>query len=394
MEEKRLEELAVRLGTPAFVFDTDVLEKRADWIAKEIRPAKLCFAIKANPFLIGALDRHVERYEVCSPGEFHICVKNGVDMDKIVLSGVNKEYEDVLYAMEQGVVHYTAESKLQFDLVDRCAGELNRTVEILLRVTSGNQFGMSEEDVIDLIRDRENHPHLVIMGLQYFTGTQKKVMKKIAGEVAYIEDLVRRLQEEEGFVSRTLEFGPGLGVPYFTKDDLEEDVRLMEEFAELFREPRPYELIFEMGRFLTASCGYYLTKIMDQKKNDAVNVLIVDGGIHHVNYYGQNMAMKTPVLSYFPQHPLEDREEEWTVYGSLCTVADILLKKLRLCDARVGDYLVFHNIGAYSVTEGIYLFLSRKLPKIYLYSEKQGARLLRAGLDTWTLNTWNQEDEE
>lgn len=394
MEEKRLEELAVSLGTPAFVFDTDILEKRADWIAEKIRPAKLCFAIKANPFLIGALDRHVDRYEVCSPGEFHICVKNGVDMNKIVLSGVNKEYEDVLYAMEQGVVHYTAESKLQFELVDRCAGELNRTVEILLRVTSGNQFGMSEEDVFDLIRDRENHPHVSIMGLQYFTGTQKKVMKKIAGEVAYIEDLICRLQEEEGFSSRTLEFGPGLGVPYFTKDDPEEDVRLMEEFAELFREERPYELIFEMGRFLTASCGYYLTKIMDQKRNDAVNVLIVDGGIHHVNYYGQNMAMKTPVLSYFPQHPLESGEEEWTVYGSLCTVADILLKKLKLSDARLGDYLVFHNIGAYSVTEGIYLFLSRKLPKIYLYSEKQGACLLRDGFDTWTFNTWKQEDED
>ena len=40
-----------------------------------------------------------------------------------------------------------------------------------------------------------------------------------------------------------------------------------------------------------------MTKIVDQKKNDAVNVCIVDGGINHVNYYGQNMAMKTPILS-------------------------------------------------------------------------------------------------
>ena len=69
---------------------------------------------------------------------------------------------------------------------------------------------------------------------------------------------------------------------------------------ELFQEPRPYDIVFEMGRFLTASCGYYMTKIVDQKKNDAVNVCIVDGGINHVNYYGQNMAMKTPILSYFP----------------------------------------------------------------------------------------------
>ena len=390
MNEEKLRELAVSLDTPSYVFDTDILTERARWIADTIRPAKLCFAMKANPFLVKVLDGYVERYEVCSPGEFHICVQNGLDMKKIVLSGVNKEYEDVRCAMEQGVVHYTAESRGQFYLVSRCAEELDRHVEILLRVTSGNQFGMSEEDVRQLIRERDKYPYVNIRGLQYFTGTQKKVIKKIAAEVEYIEELIRRLEEEEGFVTRELEFGPGLGVPYFTKDDFAEDRSLLESFMELFREKRPYEVTFEMGRYLTASCGYYMTKIMDQKRNDAVNVCIVDGGINHVNYYGQNMAMKTPILSYFPQHPLEqEKEEEWTVYGSLCTVADILLKKLPLCDARVGDYLVFHNIGAYSVTEGIYLFLSRRMPKIYLYGGKEGVRLVRGALETWS---WNTED--
>jgi len=395
VNERRLEELAVSLPTPAYVFDTDILRERARWTAGMLKPAKLCLAMKANPFLTKAVDAYVDRYEVCSPGEFHICVKNGLDMEKIVLSGVNKEYADVRYAMEQGVVHYTAESRNQFELVHRCAEELCRTVEIVLRVTSGNQFGMCEEDVRALIRRRADYPHLDITGLQYFTGTQKKNIKKIADEAAYIEDFIRRLQEEEQFAARILEFGPGLGVPYFTKDDQEEDVKLLEEFSALFREKRPYQLIFEMGRFLTASCGYYITKIADRKKNDAVNVCIVDGGIHHVNYYGQNMAMKTPVLSFFPQHPSEGEEELWTVYGSLCTVSDILLKKLPLRDAREGDYLVFHNIGAYSVTEGIYLFLSRKMPAVYLYEEDKGVELLREGLETWTLNTntrtWREE---
>lgn len=388
MEEKKLEELAVTLGTPSYVFDTDRLRERIRQTAQRLRPARLCFAIKANPFLLSAMKGEVERYEVCSPGEFHICVRSGLDMGQIVLSGVSKEYEDVRYAMEQGVIHYTAESRHQYGLVCRCAEELGITVDLLLRVTSGNQFGMSEADIRALLGERDACPQVRIRGLQYFTGTQKKNIRKITAEVEYIEDLIRRLETEEGYVTQVLEFGPGLGVPYFTKDDPKEDEALLDAFAELFREERPYELVFEMGRFLTASCGYYMTRIMDQKKNDAVNVCLVDGGIHHVNYYGQNMAMKTPILSYFPQHPVEEEEEtEWTVYGSLCTVADILLKRLPLKDARAGDYLVFHNIGAYSVTEGIYLFLSRRMPKIYLYDSKDGARLVRKGLETWTWNT-------
>lgn len=394
MEERKLEELAKTLGTPSYVFDMDVLKERIAWVAGKIRPAKLCYAIKANPFLAGFMDAHVERYEVCSPGEFHICVKNKIDMKKIVLSGVNKEYEDVRYAMEQGVVHYTAESRRQFLLLHQCAAELGQTVEILLRVTSGNQFGMSEEDVRELIQKRDSYPELRIVGVQYFTGTQKKSIRKIAGEFQYIEDFIRRLSQEEHFETKVLEFGPGLGVPYFTKDDTKEDQKLLEEFVQLLEKRTcTCELVFEMGRFLAASCGYYLTRVMDQKRNDAVNVCIVDGGIHHVNYYGQNMAMKTPILSYFPQHPVEaGKEELWTVYGSLCTVSDILLKKFPLKDVRVGDYLVFHNIGAYSVTEGIYLFLSRRMPKVYGYDRQGGAKLLRSGLETWEFNTWNQEE--
>ena len=121
MTEEKLEGLAVQLGTPSFVFDTDILKKRAGWIKEMIHPAKLCFAIKANPFLVEALEPQADRYEVCSPGEFHICVERKLPMEKIVLSGVNKEYEDVRYAMEQGVIHYTAESRSQLELVSRCA---------------------------------------------------------------------------------------------------------------------------------------------------------------------------------------------------------------------------------------------------------------------------------
>lgn len=35
----------------------------------------VCYAMKANPFLIGTLDKKLDRFEVCSPGEFAICEK-------------------------------------------------------------------------------------------------------------------------------------------------------------------------------------------------------------------------------------------------------------------------------------------------------------------------------
>ena len=51
--------------------------------------------MKANAFIIDAMQDHIDRYEVCSPGEFRICERAGIPMEKIVMSGVYKAEEDI-----------------------------------------------------------------------------------------------------------------------------------------------------------------------------------------------------------------------------------------------------------------------------------------------------------
>ena len=41
MDERRLENLAVSLGTPSYVFDTDALKACAAWVAESLRPARI-----------------------------------------------------------------------------------------------------------------------------------------------------------------------------------------------------------------------------------------------------------------------------------------------------------------------------------------------------------------
>ena len=65
---------------------------------------------------------------------------------------------------------------------------------------------------------------------------------------------------------------------------------------------------------------------------------------------------------------MEDADEKYSICGSLCTVSDVIVKEVPLHNPVPGDILVFDNTGAYSVTEGISLFLSRDLPRVYLRS--------------------------
>ena len=99
---------------------------------------------------------------------------------------------------------------------------------------------------------------------------------------------------------------------------------------------------------------------------------ILDGGMNHLTYLGQMMGMKTPIIKHHKNTPKQDERPEkktWCLCGSLCTTSDILCREVELNHLEIGDTLIFENVGAYSVTEGIYLFLSRTLPRVYLKDE-------------------------
>lgn len=68
---------------------------------------------------------------------------------------------------------------------------------------------------------------------------------------------------------------------------------MLRKFAE------EYPLGIEMGRFLAASCGKYYTQVKDLKSTGDANYAILDGGIHHLNYFGQRMAMQVPPISIY-----------------------------------------------------------------------------------------------
>ncbi|MDO4804781.1 MAG: alanine racemase [Lachnospiraceae bacterium] len=371
--------------TPAYIFDAEALRSRAGFIRSMTNgKARLIYAIKANPFLVPYLADVVDAFEICSPGEERICERYGIPASMMVLSGVDKQDTDFErafhYADKQaGLPVCTVESLSQLEM-------LNRTVrsEILLRVTSGNQFGLDPEDVVKIIRERDLYPNLDIIGLQLYTGTQKSRKKVIEREVRNIDALISRIKAECGFVVREFEYGPGLPVRYFLDSEPVDDAEVLGHVMQCIDEMAFKGTVsLEMGRFLAASCGSYVTRIVDIKHSRGVHYAIVDGGIHQLNYYGQMMAMKYPFMQMKngaaevlcgPDNSENAAEsEKYEICGSLCTVSDVLIRQLPLANPKTGDILVFERTGAYSVTEGISLFLSRDLPRIYV---KDGTHLM------------------
>ncbi len=384
------------IPTPAYVFDLDKMKEFAEKVKRCLTgKAEICYAMKANPFLIKPMLEIVSSLEVCSPGEFRICERAGIPMEKIVLSGVYKNPDDIAYMLDtygnRGT--YTVESLQHLEVLNDTAVRHGITLSVLIRVTSGNQFGIDEAEIRKIISEREKYTGIEIEGIQFYSGTQKRNLSQMQEELKHLDTFIRELEEIGGMEIRTLEYGPGFFVPYFVKDKSMRTEELLGEFGEILDGLQfKGRIVLEMGRFLAASCGYYITSIVDMKVNKEQPYVILDGGINHLNYYGQAMAMKHPYCSQldFEGHEKTgDEEQHWNLCGALCTVSDVIVKQFPLRNPKICDILVFERVGAYSVTEGIYLFLSRPLPKIYFWTQADGLHLVRDGIHTDVLNSEN-----
>ncbi len=384
------EKILKSYATPLYVFEIDALKNRVDYLKSRLpKDVSLCYAIKANTFIVSDLCPHIEKLEVCSPGEMMLCLEKGVELSKIVVSGVYKtrDFIEEIVKDHSGVNCFTVESAEQYDMLIEFAEKYNKKIKLLLRLTSGNQFGLDEDGVKKIIASYDKNA-VEIIGIQYFSGTQKTSLKRIKREIDYADAFLAELENEYCFKSDEFEYGPGLPVAYFDTDNFNEDEYLAEFSSLLSSMKYKAKITLEVGRSLVADCGNYITKVVDMKSNQNQNYAIVDGGMNHITYFGQSMAMKHPFHSLFPLRD-EGETKNWNICGSLCTVNDILMKNTPMTDLKIGDAIVFKKTGAYCATEGISLFLSRDLPQVLIIDENGNINCAREAVATYKLNKAN-----
>ena len=375
-----------------YELDIGALKERINYLKSRLpKYVTICYAAKANPFVVKEIDEDIEKFELCSPGEVDICNTLGIETKKMVISGVYKtpEFIERLVKDESFEGVYTIESLTQYRLLVELSDKYERDVEVLVRLTNSSQFGVNEGDVEDILADLDNHKRVKCIGIQFFSGTQKSSVKKLRRELEHMDAFLVHLRDDLGFCAEYFEYGGGFPVAYFENEEFDEETYLAEFADALNAMTFKAKVTLELGRSVVASCGKYYTHVVDKKCNKGINYLLVDGGMHHIVYFGQQMAMKHPIMSVVGKEGSEDGDV-WTICGALCSMNDILAKQVWLpASIEIGDTLCFENAGAYCLMEGISLFLSRDLPAVYMVREGGETLLVRDSFETSTLNTPN-----
>jgi diaminopimelate decarboxylase len=383
----RVGELARTYGTPFFAYDSGVAEKK--WAQlREALPDRfsISYSIKANPspaFLQLFLSKGCG-LEVASAGELYQALKAGCPPERILFAGPGKTEEELEVALSENVGEIHAESLTEIGRISALSGRLGRRASVSLRVNLTGEaqggamrmggkptpFGIDEE-MMDGVLDRVvSDSVLVFHGLHIFTGTQILDAEVLLTQYRRGIEIARRAAARTHSPISTLDFGGGLGIPYF-ENEIElnlpklrsglQDLMNSVDGERCFQNTR---FLVEPGRFLAGECGVYLAKVNDIKVSRGKKFLITDGGMHHhlaaSGNLGQTIKRNYPVALV---NKLDASGAEVVdIVGPLCTPLDVLARGVTLPRAEIGDLVGVFQSGAYARSASPLGFLSQPTP--------------------------------
>lgn len=355
--------------TPAFVYDMGIVAARVARFRAAFADVDLHYAIKANP-LPALLDRVaplVDGLDVASGGELEraLAVKPAA---AISFAGPGKRDAELSAAIRAGAtlnVESAGEAARALRLGDalgiapRLAVRVNPDIELRgsgMRMGGRpSPFGVDAARAAALVRD------MIAGGADWrgfhiYAGSQALDAGAIAETQAATLALAARLADEAGAAPPLVNLGGGFGVPYFAGDatlDVEAvGAALGEALAARPAVLGEARFAIELGRWLVAEAGVYLTRIVDRKDSQSETFLVTDGGLNHQLAASGNFG--TVVRRNYPLALARDVGGEATdtvsVVGPLCTPLDRLGDRIALPHAEAGDLIAIFMAGAYGAS--------------------------------------------
>lgn len=377
----RAEALADVSGdTPLFVYDSAMLSARvAEWRAAMPTGVQLHYAMKANPYapLLAFMARLVDGFDVASGGELKAALASGMPAGDISFAGPGKRDRELEATISAGAT-LNLESAGEAERALSIAEHLGLTPSLAVRVNpdfdlkgsgmkmggGAKPFGVDAAEVPALVR-RLIDAGADWQGFHIFAGSQALDAAAIADTQAQTVALAARLANEIGETPPLVNLGGGMGVPYFPGDKPVDVQAVGAALGETLAVRDPIlaksHFAMELGRWLVAEAGVYLTRIVDRKTSHGETFLVTDGGLHHQLAASGNFG--TVIRRNYPIAVARafgrEADETVSVVGCLCTPLDRLGDQVALPRAEVGDLIAIFLAGAYGASASPATFLGQ-----------------------------------
>ena len=357
-EQVPLQRIADEAGTPVYIYSEATLRRHVRVFDEAFQslPHLICYAVKANSNL-NILRRFAEwetGFDIVSGGELFRVLRAGGSPRKVIFSGVGKTTEEILYALDSGILFFNVESTAELELIQEVARQSNKRVRISIRAnpdvdpkthpyistgTKKNKFGVSLQEAREMYRSLRNQSNIEVVGVSCHIGSQITAMGPFEEALAGIRQFVLELKSE-GVALKYLDFGGGLGIAYNAEEP--PSPATYAKSVVCATKDLGLTIVLEPGRVIAGNAGILLTRVLLKKNQGSKTFLVVDAAMND---------LIRPAL-YGSHHQLwavqaNNQKETVDVVGPICESADFIAQDREVAVLQRGELLAVMSAGAY-----------------------------------------------
>ena len=357
---QRLETLLDSAGvrTPCYVYDLSGIASNAEALTRSIESRDTAaYAVKANSAatVLRTLRESGTGADVVSGGELQLALTCGFSPDRIVMSGVAKQDDEIDRAVAAGIRALQVESVEELARIAARARSIGQRANVSLRInpsvtvdTHANiatghdaaKFGVQSAELAAAWDQIDQSPNLNPIGVSTHIGSLLRDIEPYLKSAKTVCE-VARARGAAGKPLNYVNFGGGFGVDYGPGA-----VPSPAEFATAARElmtregVADHDLVMEPGRSLVAPFGVLIASIVQPKITAKGRWAMLDAGMND---------LLRPAL-YQAHHRIESIKETpsglpWRVVGPVCESSDDFGQH-RISDD-LPEVVVIRDAGAY-----------------------------------------------
>lgn len=382
-----------QLETPCFIIKSHEFEENIvnfkNAIKKYYKNGILSYSVKTNslPYLLYLAKKNGCYAEVVSHDEYMLALKCGYQPDNIIYNGPMKSKETFLEALQNGS-YVNIENFREIDWLKEIPvnKELNLGIRLNIDLNKIAPEDSKEDDSISRFGfSYENGEFKKALTLirQYgfdISGIHIHRTSKTRSLHAYqcICEYANLVLENYKLELKYIDVGGGFYGNMPGKPDYAEYVENIRDYLNISTDTI---LILEPGNALIASPVDYITTIKDTKNISNNRICFCDGSrididpLFHKTSYMYNFIGKSNTVI----------DKTQIITGCTCLEFDNIMKLNNVPEIHVEDKIVFHCVGAYTMT--LTPNFIRLIPNVYSYDGKT-LKLVRY---KWTASEWIQK---
>lgn len=354
---EQLQHLAREHGTPLFVVDHAQLRANYRQFKEHLPRVQAYYAVKANadPEIVRTFYQIGASFDVASMPEFlnvhrnieHLSAKERQDFiwDKIIYANPIKATE-TLEALNQYKPLVTYDNVAEVAKIKKYAPQAGLALRIKVPNTGAmvelsSKFGASSGEAVSLI-EAAHEAGLVVEGLSFHVGSQTSNYENYVAAINLSASIFAEAKER-GYTLKLLDIGGGFPAPYDAAVGPFHELakKINSELDRLF--PPEIEILAEPGRFLVATAGTAVAKVVGKADRDGKRCYYIDDGVYHT-FSGVIFDHCQYHLHAFKEGPTQI----CSVFGPTCDALDTISLAEELPDLELHDLVYSPNIGAYS----------------------------------------------